>query len=170
MIRYDPHPVYFNTITQFTVDQWKTDTPAEPIVGPYAPNKQSTWPQTIRQSTWPQPRLQCGTVRWCSSSSSYSLHQTVHSGPQWNGSSSHQPFLACDRGCVSREKFVEAERKTDRESRRGEMERSTFSHEWRDLEIHDWDGGVVGHAVLLHSIKLHSSSHPLLLLCWRRQT
>ena len=44
----------------------------------------------------------------------------------------------------------------------------TFSHERRDLEVHDSVSGVVSHVVLLHVVKLYSFSHVVLLLCWRR--
>ena len=46
----------------------------------------------------------------------------------------------------------------------------TFAHEGRYFEIHYRDGGVVGHWVCLHGIKLHSSPDALSLLCCGGQT
>ena len=45
----------------------------------------------------------------------------------------------------------------------------TFSHERRNFEIHDRIRRVVGHVVLFHIIKLHSSCNSFLLCDWTRQ-
>ena len=46
----------------------------------------------------------------------------------------------------------------------------TFSHERRNLEIHNMECWIVGHVVLFHVVKLHSIHDLILLLGRRRQT
>lgn len=109
-------------------------------------------------------KLQCGTEVWSRSSSSCSPHQTLHSEPRWNVFSSHQLFLQNHRKSV---RYFSSKWKVFFSCI---IFGFTFSHEGRNFEIHNWDCRVVGHAVLFHIIKLHSTCNLFLLFSWRRQT
>lgn len=117
-------------------------------------------------------RLQCGTEAWGPSSSSCSLHQTLHSGPRWNGFSSHQPSLWSHRASVSCFNW---------RWRIGIVLHvtciaqcitiyCTFPYEGRNSEIHPLKCWMVNHFVLFHIIKLHSACKSINLLCWSIQT
>lgn len=110
-------------------------------------------------------KFQCETEVWRHSSFSCSLHQTLHSGPQWSGSSSLLLSLQNHR--------ITQVFSGNPDSQFLPVQHSiafTFSHEGRNFEIHEWDRRVVCHIVLFHVIKLHPKQDCSLLFSWWRQS
>lgn len=108
-------------------------------------------------------RFQCGSEVW-GQSSSCSLHQTLHSAPQWNGSSSLQPSLRNHNHVLaSGTDLIFAW------SHNHFSFKVTFSHKSRNCEVHNSQGGIVDHVILFHFIKLCFTDYLFLLLAWRSQ-
>lgn len=104
---------------------------------------------------------------WNSSSCSHSLPQTLHSGPQWNGSSSHQPSLQKHHNNQQPQLLPEDKDSTLISDFRLD---DTFSDERRNVEIHQSVSWQVDIVICFHFIKLHQVDDSFHLLWRRRQT